>query len=160
MSHGSAAVEPRESKGNEAARQLNAIVIINADDWGRDAVTTDRTLDCHFHEAISSVSAMVFTEDSERAASLARQHGVDAGLHLNFTLPFTAPQCSPMLLEHQQKIFRFLNSHQYAGFIYHPGLTASFEYVVRAQFEEFQRLFGAPATRVDGHHHMHLSRNI
>jgi predicted glycoside hydrolase/deacetylase ChbG (UPF0249 family) len=159
VSHDSAAARPRESIGNEAARQP-ATVIINADDWGRDAVTTDRTFTCHVHEVISSVSAMVFMEDSERAASLARRHDVDAGLHLNFTAPFTAPQCSPLLLKHQQIIFRFLNSHQYARFFYHPGLAASFDYVVHAQLEEFQRLYGAPANRVDGHHHMHLSRNV
>jgi predicted glycoside hydrolase/deacetylase ChbG (UPF0249 family) len=144
----------------EARRQSVATVIMNADDWGRSVDITDRTLDCLQHGAISSVSAMMFMEDSERAAAFARQHGVDAGLHLNFTAPFTAPQCPSQLREQQQKISRFLNSHQYARFLYHPGLASSFEYVVRMQLDEFQRLYGAPAHRVDGHHHMHLSRNV
>jgi hypothetical protein len=44
--------------------------------------------------------------------------------------------------------------------IFHPGLANSFEYVVRMQFEEYERLYGAPANRVDGHHHMHLCTNL
>ena len=44
--------------------------------------------------------------------------------------------------------------------VYHPGLASSFEYVVKAQLEEYERLYGAPANRVDGHHHMHLCANV
>ena len=42
--------------------------MINADDWGRDARTTDRILECFQHGVLSSASGMVFMEDSERAA--------------------------------------------------------------------------------------------
>ncbi|MDR3735988.1 MAG: ChbG/HpnK family deacetylase, partial [Acidobacteriaceae bacterium] len=68
-----------------------AAVIVNADDWGRDAATTLRTLGCVLCGAVSSVSAMVFMENSEQAAQLARKHAVDAGLHLNFTERLSAP---------------------------------------------------------------------
>jgi hypothetical protein len=136
------------------------LLIVNADDWGRDTVTTSRTLECVLAGAVSSVSAMVFMEDSERAAALARQHGVDAGLHLNLTMPFSGPQCSSRLCEHQQKIARCLRCHRLASVMYYPGLAASFEYVVAAQLEEFDRLYGAPVNRVDGHHHMHLCANV
>jgi hypothetical protein len=44
--------------------------------------------------------------------------------------------------------------------IFHPGLAGSFEYVVKAQLEEFSRLYGAAAERIDGHHHMHLCANV
>src|SRR5579862_5616853 len=70
-------------------------IIINADDWGRDRVTTDRILDCVDHGTVSSVSAMVFMEDSERSAVLARRSGIDAGLHLNLTTPLSASHCPP-----------------------------------------------------------------
>jgi hypothetical protein len=145
---------------NEAIRRHGAVVIVNADDWGRNADITDRSLDCVQREAVSSVSAMMFMEDSERAALLAREYGVDAGLHLNFTTPFTSRRCAFRLTEHQQKLSRFLRSHRYAPVIYHPGLAASFDYVVQAQLEEFERLYGAPPDRVDGHHHMHLCANV
>ena len=44
--------------------------------------------------------------------------------------------------------------------MFHPLLTADFEYVVRAQLDEFQRLYGSAPARVDGHHHMHLCSNV
>ena len=139
-----------ESSECDAIRRSGATVIVNADDWGRDVATTDRSLGCVVRGVVSSVSAMVFMEDSERAAFLARQHGVDAGLHLNFTMPFSAPQCPSRLLERLEKLSRFLSSHRFAPVLYHPGLAASFEYVVRAQQEEYERLYGAPAHRADG----------
>jgi hypothetical protein len=103
---------------------------------------------------------MVFMDDSERAATLARSHRVDAGLHLNFTTAYSARQCPGRLIEHQQKLSRFLRSHRVAPIVFHPGLAASFEYVVKAQCEEFERVYGAPADRFDGHHHMHLCANV
>jgi hypothetical protein len=142
------------------AERSGAAIIVNADDWGRNLATTERTLECVQRGAVSSVSAMVFMEDSERAAALARLYDVDAGLHLNFSLPYSAANCPMRLREHQGKLARFLNSSRLAPMVYHPGLAASFEYVVRAQFEEYERLFGVPAGRADGHHHMHLSANV
>jgi len=79
---------------------------------------------------------------------------------LNFTLAFTAVSCSSRLKEHQGRIARFLAAHRLATAVYHPGLAASFEYVVNRQFDEYERLYGAPAGRVDGHHHMHLCANV
>src|SRR5580658_11155166 len=58
------------------AEARDAAVIINADDWGRDKDVTDRSLECVSQGVLSSVSAMVFMEDSERAAALAQQHSV------------------------------------------------------------------------------------
>ena len=42
------------------------VLIINADDWGRDRRTTQSIHDCVVRKTISSASAMVFMEDSER----------------------------------------------------------------------------------------------
>jgi len=158
--------EGREDTAREPMRRCadqarsGAAIIVNADDWGRDIATTERTLECIQHGVVSSVSAMVFMEDSERAAALARLHGVDAGLHLNLTLAYSAANCPMQLREHQGKLARYLKSSQLAAAVYHPGLAASFEYVVRAQFEEFERLFGRPPGRADGHHHKHLAANV
>ncbi len=146
--------------GNSIMPPTGATIIVNADDWGRDGNTTDRCLECVLGGAVSSVSAMVFMEDSERGAELAREHGVDAGLHLNLTTTFTAPQCSSRLAREQEKLARFLQSNRLAPVVYHPGLAASFEYVVKSQLEEYERLHGVPAGRVDGHHHMHLCANV
>src|SRR5882724_10194995 len=112
-------------------------LIINADDWGRNCDTTDRTLECVRRGSVSSVSAMVFMEDSERAAATAREQGIDAGLHLNFTTSFSAASSPTRLIEHQQRLLRYLRRHRFAQVVFHPGLTCSFEYVLRAQLEEF-----------------------
>jgi chitin disaccharide deacetylase len=136
------------------------VLIINADDWGRDSTTTGRMLDCSLRGSVSSVSAMAFMSDSERAAQLAREHGMDAGLHLNLTLPFSDPACPSNLKERQRKLVAFLTRHPLARVVYHPGLTDNFEYVVKSQIEEFSRLYGASPRRIDGHHHVHLCANV
>ena len=41
-----------------------------------------------------------------------------------------------------------------------PWTAGSFEYVVKAQLDEFFRLYGALPDRIDGHHHMHLCANV
>ena len=135
-------------------------LILNADDWGRDFHTTQRILECRNCGTVSSTSAMVFMEDSERAASLACERGIDSGLHLNFTTAYTARNCSRPVVEHQRKLVSYLNIHSLAQVLYHPGLARSFEFVVKAQIEEFARLYGKIPERIDGHHHMHLCANV
>lgn len=135
-------------------------LIINADDWGRDTNTTDRMLDCLVRRSVSSVSAMVFMADSDRSARLAREHGIDVGLHLNLTLGFSDPACPANLKERQRKLVVFLTRHPLARVVFHPGLMNTFEYVVKSQLEEFGRLFGVFPQRIDGHHHAHLCANV
>ena len=135
-------------------------LIVNADDWGRNRQTTDRIFECVSAGAVSSVSAMVFMEDSQRAATIARIRGVDAGLHLNFTTDFSSPAVPLCLAEHQQKLVRYLRSRRLAQALFHPGLATSFRSVVEAQLEEFSRLYGDRPRRIDGHHHMHLCTNV
>lgn len=135
-------------------------IIINADDWGRDIDTTDRILDCVTIGTVSSTSAMTFMEDSKRAADLAKEKAVDCGLHLNFTTPFSAPDCPSQLKEHQERIIRYLRKSRLAQAVYHPGLASSFKYVTAMQIEEFEKTFGFAPLRFDGHHHMHLCANV
>lgn len=135
-------------------------LILNADDWGRDASTTACIRDCARLGALSSVSAMVFMAGSADAAESARAMALDAGLHLNLTTPFDGPKVPPALAARQRRIAAFLRSSRFAPVVYHPGLARDFAYVVRAQLEEFERLYGAPPARVDGHHHMHLCANV
>ncbi|MGH9630995.1 MAG: ChbG/HpnK family deacetylase, partial [Bryobacteraceae bacterium] len=137
-------------------RRTTGCVIVNADDWGRDRGTTDRTFDCIHIASVSSVSAMVFMADSERAANLAKEAAIDVGLHVNLTTPFTSPKCPTRLAEHQTRVSRYLRSSRFAQVLFHPGLMGSFSYAVAAQLEEFTGLYGTAPDRVDGHHHMHL----
>ncbi len=136
------------------------VLIVNADDWGRDAKSTDRIFECVRLGSVSSASAMVFMEDSERAATLARERKVDVGLHLNFTTPFSTTGAIGRLAEHQKRVSGFLLRNRLSQVVYHPGLASSFEYLVAAQVEEFRRIYGVEPDRLDGHHHMHLCANV
>jgi len=135
-------------------------LIVNADDWGRDPRTTDMTAACIAAGAVSSVSAMVFMEDSERAALLAREHGIDAGLHLNFTTPFSSPAAATRLRERQRATAAFLRSHRLAQIVFRPDLVRAFADIVAAQIDEYRRLYQREPARFDGHHHMHLCANV
>jgi hypothetical protein len=155
-----AILTPYPSAAEGKATTQMGVLILNADDWGRDEETTGRILDCLLCGALSSTSAMVYMEDSERAAAIARDRNLDAGLHLNFTTPLTAPGCPERLVNHHQRVSRFLSRNRLAQAVYHPGLAGSFEYLVKRQLEEFARLYGAEPERIDGHHHMHLCANV
>jgi predicted glycoside hydrolase/deacetylase ChbG (UPF0249 family) len=135
-------------------------LIINADDWGRDQETTDRTMDCVRLGTVSSVSAMMFMEDSERAAGFAQEHGVDAGLHLNFTNSFFWKGSPRQLSDHQHKVSKYLRLNSFSRVIFNPWLKRSFEYVANTQLDEYRRLYGTNPSRIDGHHHMHLCANV
>jgi chitin disaccharide deacetylase len=145
--------------GSDRGRRTG-LLIINADDWGRDRETTDRTLHCVKAGSVSSVSAMVFMDDSDRAATIAREHAVDTGLHLNLTTPFSAKGCDARIRESQDRIARHLLRHRFSQILFNPGLMGAFDYVVKSQMEEFARHYGAPPSRIDGHHHMHLCANV
>ena len=153
-------VVPAKISASDSSKRCVGSLIVNADDWGCDQKTTDRIFECVTVGAVSSTSAMVFMEDSARSAALAREHNVDCGLHLNLTTSFSAPRLSTTLREHQRRLSGFLKSHRFAPAVYHPFLASSFEYVTRSQLDEFERLYGIPAGRIDGHHHMHLSANV
>ena len=136
------------------------MIIISADDWGRSRSETDRTLSCYEANRITSVSAMVFMRDSERAAELARGADIDVGLHLNFNERYNGHVCSPHATEVQDRIVRVLTRSKYSVVVYHPFLRKQFREVYRTQVEEFVRLYGKPPSHVDGHHHGHLCANM
>ncbi|HEY6768052.1 MAG TPA: ChbG/HpnK family deacetylase [Candidatus Sulfotelmatobacter sp.] len=149
-----------ETAQHSTETQTGGCLIINADDWGRDRATTDRIRECFDTRAISSASAMVFMEDSPRAAEVAHQRGLDCGLHLNLTQAFSAPSVAAQLAGQHSRVVRYLRRSRFAQVCFHPGLANAFEYAVKAQVEEFWRLYGRLPERIDGHHHMHLAANV
>lgn len=136
------------------------MLIINADDWGRSLAETNAALRCYKEGRITSVSAMVFMEDSERAADLAKENELDVGLHLNFAERFTARTYPSMLGDHHNRIVRFLKRNKYSQLFYNPFLRKEFSDLYKVQVAEFIRLFGKLPSHIDGHHHMHICANI
>jgi predicted glycoside hydrolase/deacetylase ChbG (UPF0249 family) len=136
------------------------VIIVNADDWGRSRVETDAALTCYRAARITSVSAMVFMADSARASELAREAGIDVGLHINLTQRFSGEARFAPLADRLDRIARFLGAHRYASLIYNPALREQFRYVYQAQFDEFVRLYGKAPSHLNGHHHQHLCANM
>lgn len=136
------------------------MLIITADDYGKTRHATDSILKCFSNKRITSASAMVFMEDSERAAALALKTSLEVGLHLNFTLPYSACNIPPKLRKHQNRVVSYLTKHKLAQVIYNPFLTVSFNFLFKAQEEEFVRLYGKLPDFINGHHHMHLCTNV
>ena len=152
-------VQSKRTETQSSAPETHGL-IVNADDWGCTAETTDRILECLRSGALSSTSGMVFMEDSERAARIARDNAVDVGLHLNLTTPFSARRVRLELVQAQKRLTNFLRSGRLAQVLFHPGLAATFRYVVEAQIDEYRTLYGTSPSRIDGHHHMHLCANV
>lgn len=136
------------------------MIIITADDYGKNVHATDSILACFRNERITSASAMVFMEDSERAAMLALQTDLEIGLHLNFTMQLTADRLSPNIREHHNRVVSYLTKNKVAQIIYNPFLARSFNFLFLSQHEEFLRLYGRQPDFYNGHHHMHLCANM
>lgn len=136
------------------------MLIMNADDWGRSAEETDTALACYASGRITSVTAMMFMPDAERAAELAREYGLEVGLHLNLSQTFGDARVPCEVATRQARVCHFINAGRYALLVYNPARRHDFIDTFRAQYDEFLRLYGRPPTHVDGHHHKHLCSNV
>jgi hypothetical protein len=136
------------------------MLIVNADDWGGWTAATNAALACFQAGRVASVSAMVFMEDSTRAATMAHGTDLDVGLHINLDQHFTGANCGRAISAAHDRVSRFLRQSKYAQLIYNPLLRADFRVVFDAQVEEFQRLYDRSPSHFDGHHHMHLCANM
>jgi predicted glycoside hydrolase/deacetylase ChbG (UPF0249 family) len=136
------------------------MLIINADDWGRTREETDAALECFRRGRITSATAMVFMDDSERAVDVARDVHIDIGLHLNLSQPFASKQVDSRVRDSHERVVRYLTSSRFAGMLYNPALSGDLRRVYMAQCQEFHRLYGRAPSHVDGHHHKHLCMNM
>lgn len=151
---------PVNSRPETCGTDHSGCMIVNADDWGLDINTTRMIHDCLRGGSVTAVSAMVYMADSERAAELAREDAIDAGLHLNLTADFTGAGVAAAVRDRQRLVAAYLRRHKFAAILFNPRLSSAFEYVVSAQIAEFERLYGMQPLRLDGHHHMHLCANV
>lgn len=136
------------------------MLIVNADDYGRDRTVTDRILTCHRHGRISSTSAMMFMADSERAAGLALECGIEVGLHLNVTDPFTGEDRDAPLIHAHRRVSAYYRHRRLAMVLYNPLLRKDVECTLKRQWGRFVELYRRPPSHVDGHRHRHVSPNV
>jgi predicted glycoside hydrolase/deacetylase ChbG (UPF0249 family) len=136
------------------------LLSVNADDWGRSQDETDAAAACYSVGRITSVSAMVFMEDSERAANLARKNDLSVGLHLNLNESFSGNGVPEEISREHAKVARFLNGNKYSVVFYNPFLRKQFSRDFQVQLQEFLRLYGKAPSHFDGHMHHHLCSNM
>lgn len=136
------------------------MLIINADDFGKSMETTNNIVMCFGEKRITSSSAMVFMQDSERAASLDFENSFEVGLHLNFDEQFTGDVPALRVKEYLTQTAAFLTGSKLRQVMYNPMLQRQFEYLYNVQYEEFIRLYRRPPSHINGHHHRHLCSNV
>jgi predicted glycoside hydrolase/deacetylase ChbG (UPF0249 family) len=136
------------------------MIIITADDYGKTRQATDGILRCFSSRRVTSASAMVFMEDSQRAAPLALETGLETGLHINLTMPFSSDRAAPNVRRHHGRVAAYLAINKLTQVVYNPLLAGSFDYLFKAQRDEFVLLYGKEPGFYNGHHHMHLCANM
>ena len=117
------------------------MVIITADDYGKTRHATDSILKCFSSRRITCGSAMVFMEDSERAAELALESGLEVGLHLNFTVAFTGEQLPGKLRESHNRASSYLARSKLSQIIYNPFLSNSFNFLNTRPCKKTERAY-------------------
>jgi len=136
------------------------LLIINADDWGLDAATTDAIERCFAAGAVTSASAMVFMEDSQRAASIARQRGRSVGLHINLTEALTDGGVPVGVRDRQQRLVEYFAGPPRRRWAFSPTHRAEVERAIADQLGEFRRLYASEPTHLDGHQHIHQALTV
>ncbi len=103
---------------------------------------------------------MVFMADSERAATVARAHGLPAGLHLNFTQLYDGAEVPRAVAERQARVVRYMSGRRRRRLGLAPHLVGTVRAAVQDQIERFRELYGGEPTHLDGHNHVHLNPTI
>ena len=118
-----------------------AVLIVNADDFGRSAAVNEGVVRCHERGVVTSATLMVRWPDAEAAAAYARRTpSLGVGLHFDV-----------------------------GEWVYADGeWTARYEVLaeetpatvreeLRRQLERFEQLLGRPPDHLDSHQHVHRS---
>ncbi|HEX2017117.1 MAG TPA: ChbG/HpnK family deacetylase [Solirubrobacteraceae bacterium] len=135
---------------------MAGLLIVNADDWGGDRVSTDRIARCFDAGAVTSSTAMVHMADSERAAELARGRDLALGLHLNVTQPFDGAGVPGSARDRQARVAAALAGPGVGRLLTGPALRRDVRATIADQLARFGELYGRTPTHIDGHQHGHL----
>lgn len=138
------------------------LLIVNADDFGWNRGATDLTAECFAARQITSTTALMYMEDSDRAAELALTRDFPVGLHLNLSDPFTADAIPEPVRERQAAACRIFGGAglRKRSWTYDPRIRGLVEGAIRDQLERFRALYGREPTHVDGHNHVQVCPNV
>lgn len=138
----------------------SGLLIVNADDLGITAEVTDAILRCHAAGAVTSSTAMVFMDDSARAARLAAGASIPVGLHLNLNEPFSGVGIPPQVRKRQARLASHLKRPSWRWWIYQPRIQRVVDACITDQLTQFRVAYGAEPTHLDGHQHVHTLPNV
>jgi predicted glycoside hydrolase/deacetylase ChbG (UPF0249 family) len=136
------------------------ILIVNADDLGAAVSATDAILTCHHERTITSATAMVYMEDSNRAAELAIGQHLPVGLHINLTSPYTERVVPQAVRERQARLIGAIGRSRAHKWVYDVRLRTEVDRCLRDQLDRFVELYGRQPTHFDSHHHIHVCPNV
>jgi predicted glycoside hydrolase/deacetylase ChbG (UPF0249 family) len=148
---------------------MSGLLIVNADDWGGERRSTEAIHEAFGAGRVTSTTAMVFMEDSGRAAEIAKAERLPVGLHLNLTQPFTDPATPAPARERQQRVAAAFLGHgrdghpgtsQVRRWLYDPRIAGLVGDVLRDQLERFEALYGGPPDHFDGHNYVDTAPNV
>jgi predicted glycoside hydrolase/deacetylase ChbG (UPF0249 family) len=132
------------------------MLIINADDWGYDTATTDAIVAVHREARVTSATAMVYMQDSVRAASIASKSSIPIGLHLNLMEQYSDVNTPADVRSRQKWVVSQYRTGYRRRWIPGRRLFSTARVCIEDQLEAFAELYG-DLTHVDGHQHGHLS---
>ncbi len=138
------------------------LLIVNADDFGWNRGATDLTVGCFEAGQITSTTALMYMEDSDRAAAIAAERDLPVGLHLNLTDPFTAADVPEAIRARQAEACAIFGGAglRKRSWTYDPRIGGLVEAAIRDQLERFRALLGREPTHVDGHNHVQVCPNV
>jgi predicted glycoside hydrolase/deacetylase ChbG (UPF0249 family) len=118
-----------------------AVLIVNADDFGRSAAVNDGVARCHEHGIVTSTTLMVRWPAADAAAEYARRTpALGVGLHVDLG----------------EWVFRDDEWHTRYEVLAEETPQTVREELAR-QLERFERLLGRPPDHLDSHQHVHRS---
>src|SRR3954453_13590156 len=143
-----------------AGGSSSGLLIVNADDWGYDAPTTDATVACFESETITSATGMVWMADSERAAAIAAERDLPIGLHVNLNEGFTGHGVPEPVRARQARVVHWFRRFRLRRWVYDPTMRGEIDNCIADQLERFRELYGREPTHFDGHRHVQVSPNV
>lgn len=148
---------------------MSGLLIVNADDWGGERRSTEAIDEAFRAGRVTSTTAMVYMEDSGRAAEIAVAAMLPVGLHLNLTQPFTEATAAAPVRERQRRVVAAFHGHGPDGqpgtarlrrWLYDPRVAKLVGDTLGDQLERFEALYGGPPTHFDGHNYVDTTPNV